>query len=78
MYRLNRAISGIGIAVAAVCAKHKPVDPVSVITMGKRLLPVQELQKHGKFMMQLMKGPKLLSLLDSRISVSFKLSETGF
>lgn len=72
MYKFNRAISGTGIAVAAVCAKHKPVDPVSVITMGEKLLPVRELQKHRKFMVWLMNRPKLLSLLDSRISAAFQ------
>lgn len=53
MYRLNRAINCSGIAVTVVYAKHKPVDLVSVITMRERLLPVQELQKHGIFMVQL-------------------------
>lgn len=72
VYRFNRAINGIAIAVAAVCAKYTPVDPVSVVTIGERLLPVQELQKHGRFMVQLMNRPKLLSWLDSRISATFK------
>lgn len=72
MYKFNRAINGTGIAVAAVCAKHKHVDPISVITMGEKLLPVRELQKHRKFMVWLMFRPKLLSLLDSRLSAAFQ------
>ena len=64
VYRFNRAINGIAIAVAAVCAKYKPVDPVSVVTIRERLLLVQELQKRERFMVQLMNRPKLLCLLD--------------
>ena len=72
VYRFNRAVNGTALAVTALCARIKPVDPVSVVTMGYRLLPVQELQKHGSFMMQLMNRPQLLSRSDLRASAAFK------